>query len=791
MFSAPRRWILALSLLVVLVLSDAPRVCAATALPTPLWTAAKVTPRTGMAAAYVPGGDEAYFYGGYDDSRGMGASDFWMVKLGATPKWTRLVTSGTGPGNRTFASMIYDPLRNRLLLFGGADENQNPYNDVWALPLGGTLTWTQLTPTGGPPDPRSGAFAAYDRAADQMVVFGGDGNSDTWLLKLSSLTWVQLENGTSAPHVASRQPTTLDLRRHRLVTASMQYPANLPYSLDLTSPTPTWTAMTVTGSAPYGLWQTGAVYDSAGDRMIIPGGRSGCCEIDSVFSLTFGAPNHWLNISGSPRPGARYGQVVLWDTPRARVLVAAGRGCQFYRDIWEMPTTGSPNWVLIPAAEGTPASRFGHVAMVDAKRSRMLLFGGGDCDTTLHDTWSLSLGDVPAWSPFPTAGSPPARSFGGVAVLDSLRDRIVFFGGSESDTATDRIFQLSLAGTPTWSELLPPLPHPAARHHHTGVLDSRRNRMVIFGGLDRTTYTYFGDVWAFDLVTDHWSQLAPAGTLPGNRYGHAAAFDPTRNRMLMLGGNELSDPYPNAMYGLDFTSNFNGTWSVLDSGFAAGPNDRVGARLAIDRTQNQAFLFGGMNAYGGINDNLYSFDLGLNQWDAFANPPFNTAPSGRAWYSAVWDQVHDRYILSHGEEDVPSPSAARERGAASAQGAFYIPSEGGNFVGDTKYFGYVAAATAVTPRVSALRLGQPAPTPSRGAVTLRLELPAAGRVTCAVFNASGRRVRPVLDQVLGAGEHNVGWDGRDEAGRSVASGIYFYRIGTESGQVTRRVLILR
>ena len=57
---------------------------------------------------------------------------------------------------------------------------------------------------------------------------------------------------------------------------------------------------------------------------------------------------------------------------------------------------------------------------------------------------------------------------------------------------------------------------------------------------------------------------------------------------------------------------------------------------------------------------------------------------------------------------------------------------------------------------------------------LPILLPAA--VEVAIFDATGKRVRLLSDQVRGAGLHRVRWDGSDESGREMPSGIYFYRV---------------
>jgi hypothetical protein len=90
-----------------------------------------------------------------------------------------------------------------------------------------------------------------------------------------------------------------------------------------------------------------------------------------------------------------------------------------------------------------------------------------------------------------------------------------------------------------------------------------------------------------------------------------------------------------------------------------------------------------------------------------------------------------------------------------------------------------------------LALSAPAPNPLRGSTTLRLALPRAARAAGAVYDQQGRHVRTLLAGTLPAGEHTIRWDGRDESGRDVPSGMYFVRCETEGRAMTRRIVALR
>jgi hypothetical protein len=99
--------------------------------------------------------------------------------------------------------------------------------------------------------------------------------------------------------------------------------------------------------------------------------------------------------------------------------------------------------------------------------------------------------------------------------------------------------------------------------------------------------------------------------------------------------------------------------------------------------------------------------------------------------------------------------------------------------------GTVDAPGAALPRE--LALSAPAPNPLRGSCTMQLALPRAARVSLAIYDQQGRRVRTLLAGAQPAGERAAVWDGRDDGARAVASGIYFVRCEVGGRTLTRRI----
>ena len=66
-----------------------------------------------------------------------------------------------------------------------------------------------------------------------------------------------------------------------------------------------------------------------------------------------------------------------------------------------------------------------------------------------------------------------------------------------------------------------------------------------------------------------------------------------------------------------------------------------------------------------------------------------------------------------------------------------------------------------------------------------------GAVRLEVFDLQGRLVRTLQDGALGAGTYRRVFDGRDEAGAPLASGVYVYRLQAGGGEESRRMLLLK
>jgi len=95
------------------------------------------------------------------------------------------------------------------------------------------------------------------------------------------------------------------------------------------------------------------------------------------------------------------------------------------------------------------------------------------------------------------------------------------------------------------------------------------------------------------------------------------------------------------------------------------------------------------------------------------------------------------------------------------------------------------------PLPTRLALEQNFPNPFNPRTTIRFELPLPSPVRLSIFDARGRQVRTLVDEVLPPGSYDEFWNGEDDARRAVASGVYFYELRAGTARELRKMLLLR
>jgi hypothetical protein len=352
------------------------------------------------------GGTTVFFDGKY-------YNDVWQIPLDVAVQclWTRLAVGGTPPQRRDDVSMVYDPVGNRMIIFGGSAGLGSRLNDVWALNLTrGSETWQQLSPSGTPPSPRHFCYYIYDPARLSLVVFGGEDSAgagdlnDVWELSLGSLVWHQIKPS---------------------------------------------------GTQPSPRMDGGAAFDGANNRMIIFGGRPGSGFTNEVWALSLvPGSEHWTQLSPAGNgPSARAGFAYAQGGQKLFVSCGWG-GSSYYNDLYALDIP-SLTWSRINPGGDAPLARRNTTGGWDDAASRFLVFGGeADRGYYLSDLYAVDCAGMAEWvQPQPQAED-PLLSVAGIA-SGSVRIHCVLTQNAwvtvKIADASGRLIREAYAGTATRS----------------------------------------------------------------------------------------------------------------------------------------------------------------------------------------------------------------------------------------------------------------------------------------------------------------------------------------------------
>jgi hypothetical protein len=302
------------------------------------------------------------------------------------------------------------------------------------------------------------------------------------------------------------------------------------------------------------------------------------------------------------------------------------------------------------------------------------------------------------------------------------------------------------------------------------------------------TRVYFNDVWKskdgshWTLVTGHapWAPRAGAVMVVKNGY------------MYLLGGEDgficlpggRCPPYFNDVW----RSRDGATWEPVTESADWAP--RPGHQAAV--LHDTIVLFGG---------------FGLSSDPA---NPFAPANPMDIWVSkdgASWNQVSDSPWNAATPAEIKYDFAAVV--APGSKGGPAIYTFGGdretfNFQDPTNYLNVDNDVWRFSPPIDrepgrlsgatepgGTSLNANVPNPFNPTTTISFELAASAQVSLRVYSVSGTFVRTLVEREMSADQHQVVWDGRDENGAPVSSGVYFYRLTAGGFSQTRKMLMIK
>jgi Galactose oxidase, central domain len=338
------------------------------------------------------------------------------------------------PTARSQSAVAYDSVRQRLILFGGANGGSasSTLADTWAWD---GSNWTHLFPSASPPA-RSGHALTFDPVAQQVVLFGGDPSS--------AANHVLLGGAPSGGEDS-------DTWTWNGANWSQQSPA----------------------VKPVGRAAMVANYDTARQEAVFFGGiGNGLNPFNSDTWIWNGT--NWASPPQTVHPTARFGAAVVYDPLHQEVLVAGGYPGA---DTW---TWDGAAWTQQSPVTSLLGSRQ-YQGVWDAARQQVFAFS---------NEGESFVWDGTNWTEKNVANAP--YLYGDALGYDALHQRVVAFGIGESGNSETWLWDGA-----TWTQVSP-VNSPSTRTGPAMVYDTGHQDIVLFGGYDQNSSTAQSDTWLWD-----------------------------------------------------------------------------------------------------------------------------------------------------------------------------------------------------------------------------------------------------------------------------------------------------
>lgn len=269
------------------------------------------SPRDNAPLAYDSESDRIILVAGAISGKNYAPRETWAFDMN-TMTWTMMKTQG--PAYRFGHSMVYDSKADRMIVFGGYNNEKSlVLNDTWAYDYN-TDTWTEMKPAVSPPG-RNFQSMVYDSKADRVILWGGWGNPDVgndrslWVYDYHKNTWEE-RKPSEGPTCRFFHNMAYDSKADRTIVYGgytglattetfnfRKYSSSETWAYDYNHNT--WMQLDP-ATNPGPLTSAGQVYIPSIDRTLLFGGRLGYGIFNEKTWLYDYTTNTWMDVTPKP-----------------------------------------------------------------------------------------------------------------------------------------------------------------------------------------------------------------------------------------------------------------------------------------------------------------------------------------------------------------------------------------------------------------------------------------------------------------------------------------------------------
>ncbi|MGB8295883.1 MAG: kelch repeat-containing protein [Polyangia bacterium] len=617
--------------------------------------------------------------------------------------WTRVGPAVPGPDGRYLASAAFDDTRKVLVVFGGRPTADNAtvmaFQDLWEWNPA-TGVWTNRAPAGDQPSPREGASMVFDSVRNNLVIYGGrmltrDGYIDypeLWEWNPATGAFSNRSSSSKGPGNRSDQAMVFEKSTGKVLLFGNSTTDGVSGDTWEWDPAQgKWTQLTP-ASAPSARSDSALVWDSQRNVAVLFGGmeqaQGGLSGVPKQDTWEWDpATQNWTNrtIAG-PTPSARYGHAMAYDPGRGVTVLVGGWDIDTgnaLADVWEWePTTGAWTQRLAGSEPNLPPARLYASLVTDSGQDHLDLVGGmtqlgngqptPNLDPKPGEIWELDpkTATFTNRTPPPPPSWPPPRSYPAMAFYPATGKTYVFGGLGANSAVLSGIENNSVLlddlwewDGSAWSQVVADV-RPAARMSAAMAYDPFRKSLILYGGATTVGYApvpstgdvIFGDTWEWNSGTRQWTQLHPASS-PEPRDSQAMVTDSGRAKVLLFGGERpyyaYTYPTPGGQTGVDPRSNAVWEWdgattswtNRTPSPLSVVPAGRFSPPLSFDQDRQKMVLMADDSDDGTSNGSFWEWDPVTAGWVLRDGGDVVDFESNQGTSLVAYDSLRRRHVV--------------------------------------------------------------------------------------------------------------------------------------------------
>jgi len=249
-------------------------------------------------------------------------------------------------------------------------------------------------------------------------------------------------------------------------------------------------------------------------------------------------------------------------------------------------------------------------------------------------------------------------------------------------------------------------------------------------------------------------------------------------------------------------------WSIKNFANSESHQNGLGATVNLYSTHKHWLISPTIVLQPGTIHYL-SFDISLTPYNSYvqgvADPDdmiivLISTNNGQSWSSnntlAKWDNIGSNRVLNQIPYMGENITLNIEGYSGSVQIAFYGHSD--YTVNDTEvhidnvkvFYNTLSGEDIDIPIAKTELLGN-YPNPFNPSTNISFYLRSYDFVSLDIFNIKGQKIRTLLNQYMNSGVHDINWDGKDDKGKTISSGVYFYQLNTKELSETKKMIMIK